>query len=327
MTDTIAYLLPSIQQSSHNCNFFGTTFATFAGMKLFTAGVVGLVVAQVMAGCGQNGQSTLPVAGNTATEEAAATRPAEPVRGFARGVHLVPGLGPISLRSGEQAFAANLTYGNAAPYEGIKEATKGNPAQGTTLQVEAVGGDGKKVAGPMPVSLEPGEELTVFVTGVPGDVALLPFKPKNFGAERGQAKVAFIHAAKALPAVAVRIDGKSFRRSAKFGAATGYTVQAPGRHLMEVEYDKSLPPTVVKVEQPTVIIQDELGNVLDVTQPPPATTVVPRKTLVTLKQEMDLMADKVYEVVLFHGPNKLPQLRLLEDRFANELVKAKPAEH
>jgi hypothetical protein len=296
-------------------------------MKRFAALSLAAAVCFCALGCNQNAQQSIPVLDKKAAEEAAATRPAERVRGFARGVHLVPGLGPISLRSAGKTFAAGVTYGNAAPYEGIPEAMQSSGDQAAALKVEAVGGDGKTVAGPMPVTLQAGEELTVFATGVPGKVALLPYKPKTFGAEKGKAKVAFIHAATTLPGVEVRIDGRTFRRSAKYGLATQYTMLEPGRHLMEVAHDKSLPPIVVQTEQPAIITQDTLGNVLDVTQPPPTTTVVPQKSVVTLKQEMDLQPGKVYEVVLFHGPNKVPSLRLLEDRFADALVKAKPAEH
>jgi hypothetical protein len=302
---------------------FGTCFASAPDMKLFPTAVTGVVVSLCLWGCAQNKKSLLPSADNqTGNSATVTTSPSEPVRGFARGVHLVPGLGPIALRSGQQTFANGVSFGIAAPYEGIKEVAKS-----TTLNIEAVEAGNVKVAGPMAVKLEPGEDLTVFATGVPGDVALLPFKPRNFGVQRGQAKVAFIHAAKALPAVEIRVDGKRFRRSVKYGVASSYTVLAPGRHLMEIAYDKSLPPTVVQVEQPTVITQDEMGNVLDVKQPPPTTTVIPQKAMVTLKQEMDLMANKVYEVVLFHGPNKVPHLRLLEDRFADDLAKSKPAEY
>lgn len=295
-------------------------------MKTLTMGVAGAAVFLGLAGCTRNAQNTVPGVGKEAAEQAAVTRPAEPVRGFVRGVHLVPGLGPISLRAGQQTFAAGVTFGNAAPYEGIKEPAHGDPSVGAKLRIEAIGGDGKKIAGPAPVSVQAGEELTVFATGVPGDVALLPFKPRTYGIEKAKAKVAFIHAAKALPAVAVKADGKTFRRSVRFGVATDYVVLEPGKHLMQIEYDKSLPPAVVSVEQSTVITQDDLGNVLDMTQPPPITTVIPQKVLVTLKQEMDLLPDKVYEVVFFQGPNRAPHLRLLEDRFANDLVKAKPAE-
>lgn len=295
-------------------------------MKTLTTGIAGVAVFLGLVGCSRNAQNTVPGVGKEAAQQAAVTRPAEPVRGFARGVHLVPGLGPISLRAGQQTFAAGVTFGNAAPYEGIKQSAQGGPASEAKLPIEAVGGDGRKIAGPAPVSIQAGEELTVFATGVPGDVALLPFKPRTYGAEKAKAKIAFIHAAKALPAAAVKVDGKTFRRSVRFGVATDYAVLTPGRHLMQIEYDKSLPPAVASVEQPVVITQDDLGNVLDVTQAPPTTTVIPQKALVTLKQEMDLLSGKVYEVVLFQGANRAPHLRLLEDRFADDLVKAKPAE-
>jgi len=272
----------------------------------------------VLGGCTANAPQEAPQTATQVTAPAAAPAnlPAEPARAYARGLHVVPGLGPLSLTANGVKFATGLTYGNATPFAGLKEAK---------VKIEAFGGDGKKVAGPMPVTLDKGEDLTVFVTGVPGDVALLPFKPKNHGPQAGKSKVAFVHAAKALPAMDVKIDGKSFRHGIKYGIATVYTVLSPGRHLMQVEYDKSLPPTVIEVEQPTIITEDEVGNVVAVEQPTPIQTVIPRAAIVTLKQEMDLMADKVYSVVVFHDEKKLPKLRLLEDKFADELAQAKPA--
>jgi hypothetical protein len=273
------------------------------------------LVAMILAGC--NAPEPQPVAATDNAAPAPASPPAEPARAFGRGLHLVPGLGPLSLTASGQKFSGNLTYGNATPFEGIKEAK---------VDISAFGGDGKKVAGPMPVSLDKGEDLTVFVTGVPGDVALIPYKPKNYGSAPGKAKVAFIHAAKALPRMDVKIDGKSFRRNVKYGVATTYMTLAPGRHVMQVEYDKSLPPTVIEVEQPTILTEDEVGNVVAVEQPTPMQTVIPRAAIVSLKQEMDLMPGKVYELVAFHDEKKLPKLRLLEDRFVDTLSKAKPAE-
>jgi hypothetical protein len=78
------------------------------------------------------------------------------------------------------------------------------------FRIFARGGDGKtQLAGPMPVTLESGEDMTVVVNGVPGDVAMLPFKHKNGGPQAGQAKVAFMHAAKSLPAVDVIIEASA----------------------------------------------------------------------------------------------------------------------
>lgn len=283
--------------------------------------VVLLGAALTVAGCNSNTPQNNETASapEAATTNTTANAPAEPARAFGRGLHLVPGMGPISLVSSGQKFAGNLTYGNATPFEGIKE---------EKVKIEAYGGDGKSVAGPMPLTLDSGEDFTVLVTGLPGDVELMPFKHKNHGPQAGKAKVAFAHAAKVLPRVDVTIDGKPFRRDVKYGINTDYTVLPPGRHTMQVSYDKSLAPlvVVVQVEQPTVITEDTSGNVVSVEQPTPVQTVIPRKGIVTLTQDLDLIAGKVYSVAIFNDEKKLPKMRLLEDKFVPTLSTAKPAE-
>ena len=282
---------------------------------------LGLFAACLLAGCNntatQTGTQTATTETTTTTENAAPNAPSEPARAWARGLHLVPGMGPLSLTADGQKFAANLSYGNATPFEGIKQ---------QRVRVQAFGADGKSVAGPMPIELDDGEDLTILVTGVPGDVSLLPFEHKNHGATPGKAKVAFVHAAKALPAVDVKVDGKSFRKNVKYRIATDYETFPPGRHVMQVSYDKSLAPVEVQIEHPTVITQDTEGNVLAVEQPTPVTKKIAREGVLTLTQEMDLQAGKVYSVAVFHDEKRLPKLRLLEDKFVPTLSRAKPAE-
>jgi hypothetical protein len=49
---------------------------------------------------------------------------------------------------------------------------------------------------------------------------------------------------------------------------------------------------------------------------------VPQYENVTLTQQLDLAAGKVYSVIVFQDEAKLPKLRLLEDKFAAELKNA-----
>jgi hypothetical protein len=272
-----------------------------------------LAIAALVSGC----QQPAPPANNAAPAPASTSKPAEPVRGYVRALHLVPGLGPLSITVNEVKIAAGLTYGNGAPFAGVHD---------DRVKIAAFGGDGKRVAGPIPVRLKGGEDLTVLVTGVPGDVALLPWKHKNHGPVAGKAKVAVVHAAKALPAVDILLDGKSFRRNVKFGIATDYITLAPGRHVMQVTYDKSIEPTVIEQEQPLVITKDDEGNILAVEQPTPIQQVIPQKRIVTLTQDLDLAAGKVYSVALFHDEGKRPRLRVMEDKFTPDVVRAPGAD-
>jgi hypothetical protein len=277
----------------------------------------------LLAGCDNTTtQTTTQTATTETTTEntvstAPSDAPSEPARAFARGLHLVPGMGAVSLTANGQKFAANLSYGNATPFEGIKE---------QKVEIKAFGADGKQVGGTVPVDLDDGEDITILLTGVPGDVSLLPFEHKNHGVATGKAKIAFVHAAKALPGVDVKVDGKSFRKNVKYRVATDYETFAPGRHVMQVSYDKSLAPVEVQIEQPTVITQDTEGNVLAVEQPTPITQKVAREGILTLTEEMDLQPGKVYSVAVFHDEKRLPKLRLLEDKFVPTLSRAKPAE-
>jgi hypothetical protein len=270
--------------------------------------------ALLVSGCADNGAQQ--TANNAAPAPASTSKPAQPVRGYLRALHAVPGMGTLSLTADAQKFAS-ADYGNVGPFEGV---------HAERVKVSAYGSDGKKVAGPMSLSLDGGDDVTVLVTGVPGDVVLMPWKHKNGGPEKNKSKIAFVHSAKALPPVDLRLDGKSFRREVKFGIATDYTTLTPGDHQIQVMYDKSLAPQITEVEQPTVITKDETGNVLSIEQPTPFQTVVPRKQIVTLTQDVTLEAGKVYSVAVFHDGAQIPKIRLMEDKFVPEVVRAAPAE-
>ncbi len=274
-----------------------------------------------VAGCAQNTTQTASTdaangaANNAAPVSAATSKPAEPVRGYLRALHAVPGAGTLSFTADAEKFASS-DYGDATPFAGI---------HAEKVKISAFGGDGKKVAGPMPLQLSGGEDVTILVTGIPGDIVLLPWKHKNRGPEMGKAKIAFVHSAKALPAMDVKIDGASFRRGVKFGIATDYTILSPGKHQIQVSYDKSLAPQIVTTEQPTVITKDETGNVLSVEQPTPIASEIKRSQIVTLTQDVDLGAGKVYSLAVFTGAEKLPKVRLMEDKFVPETVRAQSA--
>jgi hypothetical protein len=159
----------------------------------------------------------------------------------------------------------------------------------------------------MPVDLESGDDLTVMVNGIPGDVALLPFKGKSGGPQAGQAKIAFAHAAKGLNPIEISIDGARFRGGVEYGVATDYKVLPPGRHKLVVSYDR--PSAVAAAPTPT-LVPNQISA-----QPTPAR---PREQ-VTLQQEAPLDAGKVYTLVVFYTAGKQPRVRLLEDRFADTL--------
>lgn len=287
-------------------------------MKLFLAA---LPAALLIAGCAQNQTPTASTtttgnASNAAPVSAATTQPEKPVRGYLRALHAVPGAGTLSLTADAQKFASS-DYGDATSFEGIRA---------EKVKISAFGGDGKKVAGPMTMNLDGGEDVTVLVTGIPGDIVLLPWKHKNGGPQKGKAKIAFVHSAKALPAMEFFVDGKSFRRNIKFGIATDYTLLNPGKHLLQVSYDKSLASQIVQTEQPQIVTKDTAGNVLSVESPTPIQSEIKRSQIVSLTQYVDLAAGKVYSVAVFTGAEKMPKVRLMEDKFAAELKNAKTAE-
>ena len=232
-----------------------------------------------------------------------------------RALNAVPGTGPLSLSADGKKFAAP-PYASVSDFTGIGA---------DKVKITAFGSDGKRVSGPMPLQLERGEDATILIAGVPGDVVLLPWKHKNRGPVAGKAKIAFVHSAKSLPPVEVLVDEKSFRDNLKFGIATDYKTLEPGKHLLQITYDKSLQPQIVEVKAPTVITKDAKGNVVSVAKPTPARTLVPRKQLVTMSQKVDLLAGHVYSVALFRSGADLPQVKVMEDKFTPATVRADAA--
>lgn len=277
-----------------------------------------LPAAIFVAGCTQNSAptaSTTSTQSNAAPASATTSKPAKPVRGYLRALHAVPGAGVLSLTADAQKFAST-DYGNVSQFQGVGA---------EKVKISAYGGNGKKVAGPMPLSLDSGEDVTVLVTGIPGDIVLLPWKHKNGGPKKGRAKIAFVHSAKALPAMEIKLDGKSLRRDVKFGIATDYFETTPGKHRFQVTYDKLLAPQIVTTQAPTVVVQDATGNVLNVESGATINNVVRPSQIVTLTQEIDLVAGRVYSLAVFTGADKIPKVRLMEDKFADELAGAKAA--
>jgi len=285
------------------------TSGTFTLSRGLYSGIAGLLL---VTGCAQQEAA---VSTQATPVTAATSKPEQPVRGYARALHAVPGAGVLSLTADASKFAS-VDYGNVSGFEGIRA---------EKVKISAFGGDGKKVAGPMPLTIDKGEDFTVLVTGVPGDIVLLPWKHKNQGPEKGKAKIAFVHAAKALPPVELKIDGKSFRREIKFGIATDYTTLPAGSHQLQVLYDKSLAPQIIEMQQPTVVTKDTDGNVLAVEQPTPIVTAIPRSEIITLTQDVDLVEGKVYSVAVFHDGAQTPKIRLMEDKFVPDVVDAPAA--
>jgi hypothetical protein len=225
----------------------------------------------------------------------------------------VPGAGEVGLKVDDKLAVPSAAFGNASPFVAVEEGKK---------QIVAIGAGNTRVAGPMPVTLDAGEDLSVVVNGVPGDVALLPFKHKNGGPLTGKAKVAFLHAAKNLPEVDVFINGTRYRGGVNYGVATDYREIAPGRHTMQIRYVESMKPVVVQQDQvvvPAPGSETLTENAVPLPTPTPIKTVVKPKRDVTLTQQLDLADGKVYSVVVYYDAQKLPKLRLLEDFFAAEL--------
>lgn len=275
--------------------------------------------ALALAGCNQPQESTTTttvseapqtpgttVTTTTTTTNAVAARPGDATGAFVRAIHVVPGAGPIELREESNSIVKGGTFGNATPF--VEVALKEN--KGTKLHISAFGEGNTKVAGPMPVTLSGGEDLSVVVNGVPGDVVLMPFKHKNHGSAVGKAKIAFLHAAKGLPPVDITVDGKSFRKGVKYAVATDYETFAPGRHTMKVDYTESLAPVEAATPE----------TPLDATPAPPV--IVKPRQHVALTQDMDLVAGQVYSITVFYDAERIPHLTLLEDKFVPTLKNA-----
>jgi hypothetical protein len=301
-----------------------------------------------LAGC-NNTSGTGDAGAPSSNQTESGTTTVDASQAYVRSLHVVPGVGALDVRARERdsdrdvATLSGTTFGNASAFVALAP---------NRYRIYAYGTDGKSKAGPMPVTLEEGEDMTVVVNGVSGDVAMLPFKHKNGGPQAGQAKVAFMHAAKSLPAVDVIIDSNRYRGGVKYGVATDYRVLDPGRHTMQVKYRKTLPPLVYRdinavppdirakltlptptpEPTPTPVPTPADAGALNAASPPVTTETevvetrtktveikVPQYEDVTLTQQLDLAAGQVYSVIVFQDEAKLPKLRLLEDKFAAEL--------
>ncbi len=287
----------------------GARFALCAGVNHLPLLLVASA-ATLLGGCSsQSGSDTssAPAAPAQPVVVAATATPAPPIQGFVRALHAVPGAGTLSLTANGEKLGT-IKYGDASPFVGLSA---------SKISVSAFGGDGKKVAGPVPLDLGGKRDVTILVTGVPGDTVLLPWKHRDDGPQKGRAKIAFVHSAKALPPVDIALDGRSFRRRVKFGVATDETTLSPGRHRVTVTYDKSLASTTVQIPSGPIVTQDESGNTLSVVQPTPVTAVVGRSQLVTLVLDADLQGGKVYSLAVFHDGANQPKVRLMENQFAD----------
>lgn len=242
----------------------------------------------------------------TTTQTTVASRPEDATGAFVRGIHVVPGAGPIELRDGDTSLVKDVTFGNASAF--VEE--KLQDPKSTKLKISAFGEGNTKVSGPMPVTVNGGEDLSVVVNGVPGDIEMLPFKHKNHGSAPGKAKVAFLHAAKGLPGVDITIDGKSFRKNVKYGVATDYETFAPGRHEMKVDYTE----TTSAEKVPTPIPQPGTAPMPEV--------MVKQRQKVTLTQDMDLVEGQVYSITVYYDEKHLPRLTLAQDKFVPTLKNA-----
>ena len=223
-----------------------------------------------------------------------------------RGVHAVPGAGAVSLKAEGKAAGEAFTFGNASSYVAVEP--------GENVEITAVGAGNSRVAGPMPVDLERGDDLTVVVNGVPGDVALLPFKGESGGPASGKSKITFGHAAKELGEVEISIDGARYRGDVDYGEGTDYKTLPPGRHTFAISYSRQ--SKVAPAATPT-LVPNQISP-----QPTPAQV---RETVV-LQQPADLAGGKVYTLILFYDAGKNPKVRLLEDRFADTLASAPSAQ-
>lgn len=259
----------------------------------------------LIAGCDSEPDTTTPVAEVEVSggENATPTPTPRPIVGYVRALHAVPEAGTVSLVADGEKFAS-IDYGSTSSFAGMRD---------SRVEISAFGSDGEKISGPMPLPLKKGDDVTVLVTGVPGDVVLIPWEHKDRAPVADQAKIAFVHSAKALPEIDIQIDGKSFRRNVEFGIATDYTTLAPGAHTFALSYDRSLEGIVLEKSAPTVVTKDAQGNTLSVEQPPPSRTVVPRREIVTASQSADLEAGKVYSVAVFHTVGQQPQIKIIED--------------
>ena len=249
--------------------------------------------------------SGAPATSDQAGQAAAPAPTKAAARAFVRGVHVVPGGPGVKLQADGKAAGEVFTFGNAGQFVAIEPGKK--------VKITALAASGARLSGPMPVELESGDDLTVVVNGVPGDVALLPFKGESGGPESGKSKISFAHAAKELGEIEVKIDGQKYRGDIDYGDDTDYKTLLPGQHLFTVSYTR--PSQAAPAPTPTLVP----GQIS-----PQPTPFKPRES-VTLQQPANLLAGKVYTLVVFYDASKNPKARLLEDRFADTLQSAPKA--
>lgn len=228
--------------------------------------------------------------------------PREAARAFVRGVHVVPGGPEVKLQAEGKAAGEAFGFGNASSFVAIEPGKK--------VKITALAASGAKLSGPMPVDLKSGDDLTVVVNGVPGDVALLPFKGESGGPATGKAKISFAHAAKELGEIEASIDGQKYRGGVDYGEGTEYKTLPPGQHTLSISYTR--PSGATPAPTPTLVP----GQIS------PQPTPFKARESVTLQQPANLMAGKVYTLIVFYDAAKNPKARLLEDRFADTLASA-----
>jgi len=246
------------------------------------------------------------VAFNNASRTAgagAATTPVAAGKAGLRGIHVVPGVGLFGLLVNRDVVVDGVTYGNASEFF---------PTASGKLRIAAISGQGQAVAGPLPVTLDGGEAMTVVISGGPGDITLLPFKHKKSALNSKAARLTFIHAAKALPPLDLRIDDALAGTGVSYGAANDYRDLKPGRHTLEVVEGQSPAPTSTPVPTSTsrpgtpVLIPDGDGK--------PMRMDVVRRPFETLARQLNLVGGKSYSVIVFQDAKRRPQLRVLEDK-------------
>jgi hypothetical protein len=275
--------------------------------------IVPALLTTLVAGCNTSQpaepapQSAAPAATANSDESQAAAQPTkQAARAFVRGVHVVPGGPPVKLQVDGKAAGELFTFGNASQFVAVEPGEK--------VKITALAASGAKLSGPMPVELERGDDLTVVVNGVPGDVALLPFDGESGGPEAGKSKISFAHAAKELGDVKISIDGQQYRDDVDYGDDTDYKTLPPGQHTFTISYSRA--SSAAPAPTPTLVP----GQIS-----PQPTPFKPRES-VTLEQPANLLAGKVYTLVVFYDAARNPKARLLEDRFADTLQNAPKAQ-
>ena len=223
-------------------------------------------------------------------------------KAFVRGVHVVPGIGPVTLKLDDVKLDQPFDVATASSFVAV------TPEK--NLKITAIGTGNNVVSGPMPVDLKAGEDLTVVMNGVSGDVALLPLKSESGGPDADGAKLSILHAAKGLNALKIEIDGKPFRGDVDYGEDTDYKTLAPGSHTLKISYSQQARATPIPT--PTLVPR----------QISPQPTPLQAREQITLSAPLNVAAGKVYSAIVYYDLQKLPQLKVLEDRFADTLQNA-----